>query len=294
MSDHAKESLFHVAAAVSDGTPVDWEREKTQKPSDRGTLEHMAVLERIRDLHRRPFAVPMAATVAASDQTTVSACMQNAFPGQPLFTWGQLRALEEVGEGGPSRVYRAFEPSLETEVALKLLKEEVAADAAAVERFISEARQLARVRHENVLIVHGADRHGDRVGMWTEFLHGQSLEAYLTSQGPLSAREATLIGLDLCRALSAVHAAGLVHRDVKSSNVMREDGGRIVLMDFGSVADLARFPDGTGDIEGTPVTMAPEQLRGEVAGPATDIYGLGVLLYHLVSRKYPVEAETLP
>jgi hypothetical protein len=132
--------------------------------------------------------------------------------------------------------------------------------------------------------------------MWTEYLRGQSLAAYLDSHGPLSAREATLIGLDLCRALSAVHGAGLVHRDVKPSNVMRAEGGRIVLMDFGSVAELRRSRplDATRNIQGTPVTMAPEQLRGEVAGAATDIYGLGVLLYYLVSGRYPAEAQTLP
>ena len=297
MSEHGRESLFQVAAAVSDGTPVNWEREKSSKPSERGTLEHLAVLERIRDLYRRPLAVPVgAAGAAGTDDTTRSARLEPARGGAPLFNWGPLRVLEEVAQGGWGIVYRAVDPSLETEVALKLLKEEVANDASAVEHFISEARRLARVHHENVLIVHGADRHGERVGMWTEFLHGQSLEAYLASHGPLSSREATLIGLDLCRALSAVHAAGLVHRDVKSSNVMREDGGRIVLMDFGSVAELARSRalGITRNIEGTPVTMAPEQLRGEVAGAATDIYGLGILLYHMVSGRYPLEAETLP
>jgi hypothetical protein len=145
-----------------------------------------------------------------------------------------------------------------------------------------------------VLVVHGADEHEGRVGIWTELVRGQSLERYLQQAGPCGAREATLIGLDLCRALAAVHGAGLVHRDVKTSNVMREEGGRIVLMDFGAMGeavpgDAKRAAAGPG----TPITMAPEQLRGEPAGPAADLYGLGVLLYRLVTGKYPVEADSL-
>jgi eukaryotic-like serine/threonine-protein kinase len=296
MSGRQKESLFPIAAAVSDGTPIDWEREKAYKPSLRAALEHLSVLERIRDLHRRPLGANAGTAAMRSDDDTRTPAAAVGAIAEPLFTWGPLRVLEKVGEGAWATVYRAFEPSLETEVALKLLKEDVSRDAAAVEQFIFEARRLARVHHENVLIVHGADRHGDRVGMWTEYLRGQSLEAYLAAHGPLSAREATLIGLDLCRALSAVHAAGLVHRDVKGSNVMRAEGGRIVLMDFGSVAELTRSGrlHGTRNIQGTPATMAPEQLRGQIAGAATDIYGLGVLLYHLASGRFPVEAQTLP
>jgi serine/threonine protein kinase len=282
--------------SVSDGTPVDWEREKRDQPSLRASLEGLSILERIRDLYRGPAGAAAGTAEASADDDTRSAGPANAAQAPPLFTWGPLRVLEKVGEGHWGVVYRAFEPTLETEVALKMLKEEVSRDAASVDRFISEARRLARVRHENVLTVHGADRHEGRVGMWTEFLRGQSLEKYLAAQGPLSAREATNIGLDLCRALSAVHGAGLAHRDIKASNVMRAEGGRIVLMDFGSVGDLPRpgALEATRNIHGTPVTMAPEQLRGQIAGPATDIYGVGVLLYNLTTRRYPVEAKDLP
>ena len=113
----------------------------------------------------------------------------------------------------------------------------------------------------------------------------------MRGQGPLSAPEAVLIGLDLCRALSAVHRAGYIHRDVKAKNVMRDDTGRIVLMDFGT----GRTADARGknDRTGTPLYMAPEVIEEGEASARSDVYSLGVLLYHLVTGDYPVNAHTI-
>lgn len=215
-------------------------------------------------------------------------------PGPVLFEWGPLRVLERVGEGSGGEVYRAYDPALQTEVALKLRKAAAGWSDANRKQFLEEARRLARVRHPNVLAIHGADEHDGRMGIWTEFIRGCSLEEYIGRQGPLSACEAAMVGLDLCRALAAVHAKRLIHRDVKTSNVMREQGGRILLMDFGCVAELpasgAVQPDG---MNGTPLAMAPEQLRGEPGSARGDVYALGVLLYRLVTCGYPVEAVTI-
>jgi tRNA A-37 threonylcarbamoyl transferase component Bud32 len=203
--------------------------------------------------------------------------------------------LEPIGEGAYGEVYRAYDPRLLTWVALKLLRAAEYREAQDEERFLDEARRLARVRHQNVIVVHGVDRHAGRVGFWSELLKGKTLEESLAQQGRFGAREATSIGLDLCRALAALHAAGVVHRDVKASNVMREEGGRIVLMDLGSGGELPPKGEmGVGEhLYGTPLAMAPEQLLGQVAGPATDIYGLGALLYRLVSGRHPFEASSL-
>jgi hypothetical protein len=172
--------------------------------------------------------------------------------------------------------------------ALKLARHGFGADAE--RRYIEEARRLERVKHPNVVVVHGADVHDGRVGLWTDLVEG-TLEAALEAGGPFGAREAALVGLDLCRALSAVHAQGLVHGDVKTSNVMRERGGRIVLMDFGTVKEMT--PGGEAVMtRGTPVALAPELLRGEAITPEADVYSLGVLLYRLVSGRYPVEAAS--
>jgi serine/threonine protein kinase len=215
-------------------------------------------------------------------------------PGPVLFAWGPLQALERVGEGAGGEVYRAFDPGLRTEVALKLLKPDASWSPAARERFQGEARKLAQVRHPNVLAVHGVGEHDGRMGIWTDFIRGGSLEEYIRREGALEAGEAARIGLDLCRALAAVHARGLVHCDVKASTVMREQGGRILLMDFGCVAELrsaAGMEPRVEEASGTPVAMAPERLRGAPATARSDLYGLGVLLYRLVTCRYPVEGR---
>jgi len=219
-----------------------------------------------------------------SDASSEDASAGNPIPG----AWGSLAILEKLGEGSFGVVYRAYDPSLQRQVALKLLR--VAPGPS--HELLEEAKRLARVRHANVLIVHGADLRDGAVGIWTELIAGATLEDYLAQNGPMGASEARAIGLDLCRALAAVHAHGLVHRDLKASNVMREHGGRIVLMDFGSVG--ISTTTSSDNIYGTPLTMAPEQLLGGPVGPTADIFGLGTLLYRLTSGQYPLEARSVP
>ena len=228
------------------------------------------------------------------------AMVHNENPGSTCLSapglkqWGQLQRLEKIGRGFSADVYRAWDARLEREVALKLKRWTVHPPAWS-RLGLREARLLARIRHTNVVTVYGVDQHEGRVGVWMEYIRGRTLEALLQDSGPLSAREAALIGLDLCSALSAVHGLGLLHRDIKASNVMREEGGRIVLMDFGLSLDLRdRNP---GELElaicGTPQYMAPELLQGEKASVQTDIYALGALLYHLVTACFPVEGSSL-
>lgn len=214
--------------------------------------------------------------------------------GQGLERWGPLQHLVKVGRGFSGEVYRAWDARLEREVALKLWRW-VAHPQDWSRLGFQEARLLARIRHSNVVTVYGVDQHQERIGLWMEYIHGRTLEALLEDHGPLAAREAALVGLDLCSALSAVHALGLLHRDIKAKNVMREEGGRIVLMDFGLSLDLRdRNPAELAlQICGTPQYMAPELLRGEKASVQSDIYALGVLLYHLVTGCFPVEGNNL-
>jgi eukaryotic-like serine/threonine-protein kinase len=204
-------------------------------------------------------------------------------------TWGDFNLLERVGVGGFGEVYRAWDPNLQREVALKLLLPGVAGGEAEYQAMLREARALASVRHPNIVPVYGIDRHDGRVGFWTDFVRGKTLSVLVGEQGTFGAREAALIGLDVARALSAVHRAGLLHRDIKAENVMREEGGRILLMDFG----LSALDQRESNIAGTPNYMAPELFEGGQTTAGTDLYALGVLLYFLVSGEYPVRLSGL-
>lgn len=281
MSDHEPGELdprvLVAAGDVADETPVDWEARGAETPRLASTFERLREIEALRNAHVR---------------------LLRDEPSPPaLFGWGPLRVLERLGDGSYGEVFRAWDASLQREVALKLRRAEAPVDASGTRRWLEEARRLARVRHPNVLVVYGADEHDNRAGIWTDLLRGRTLEEDLEHRGALGAREAALVGIDLCGALAAVHAAGLVHGDVTTRNVMREgssgvaDGsGRIVLMDFGSAHDRDLGP---APAFGTPIFTAPEVLRGEPRSAASDVYGLGIVLYRLVTGRYPYAADTL-
>jgi serine/threonine protein kinase/Flp pilus assembly protein TadD len=198
-------------------------------------------------------------------------------------SWGNFQLQAKVGRGAFGEVYRAWDTELQREVALKLLLPQTSGDAGQFDRLLREARALASVRHPNIVPIYGVAQHDGLVGFWTDFVHGKNLAAVVREQGRLGYREAALIGLDVAKALSAVHQAGLLHRDIKAENVMREDGGRILLMDFG----LSILPDRNSNLAGTPQYMAPELFSGAPASVATDLYSVGILLFHLVSSQYP-------
>ncbi len=225
------------------------------------------------------------------DPTLPLAAAQANRPEPPPMasTWGDFTLLARVGFGGFGEVYLAWDPHLQREVALKLLLPGAASGEAEYQSLLTEARALASVRHPNVVPVYGIDRHDERVGFWTDFVRGKTLAELLRLQGRFGFHEAALIGLDVTRALSAVHRAGILHRDIKAENVMREEGGRILLMDFG----LSALQQGQTNIAGTPNYMAPEVFRGGQATVATDIYAAGILLYYLVAGDYPVRLSGL-
>jgi eukaryotic-like serine/threonine-protein kinase len=206
--------------------------------------------------------------------------------------WGPLQLVEKVGEGTFGEVFRAFDTQLHREVAVKLLRVG-RSPARLTDRVLREGRVLARIHHPNVVVIHGAELRDGRVGLWMEYIRGATLEHLLKTQGTFSAREAALIGQDLCRAMAAVHGAGLVHRDIKAQNVMREEGGRVVLMDFGAGQPRDAASRGPARLTGTPLYLAPEVLNGGEASVRSDIYSVGVLLYRLVTGDFPVRAGSI-
>jgi hypothetical protein len=207
--------------------------------------------------------------------------------------WGEFEILDEIGRGGFGAVYRAFHPVLAREVALKLIA--VPGDQPReVDRALEEARRLAKVRHRNVVTVHDARYLDAHVGICMELIHGRPLLQVVERQGRFGADETRNLAKTLCRALGAVHRVGIVHSDVKAQNVMREDGGRIVLMDFGAGRQLREGDKTTRlQIVGTPAYMAPEIFRFKDPSPSSDIYSLGVLLFFVLTGTFPVDGRSL-
>jgi len=275
-------ALLPLAESIVDGSVVDWEAAEARATTDeQAIIRQLRVLSNLAGLHR---SLPR-------DGGGRRNALQSSSPA--IGTWAHLTLLARLGGGAFGEVYRAWDRHLEREVALKLLKNDESDDDLDASRIAAEGRRLARVRHPNVITVHGVDVHDRRVGLWMELVRGATLEQGLQEHGPLSAREAALVGIDLCRALAAIHAAGLIHRDVKAQNVMREDGGRIVLMDLGTGRETDQRGRAFHDLAGTPLYLAPEIFDGASASERTDLYSLGVLLYHLVTGLFPIRATSL-
>jgi serine/threonine-protein kinase len=228
----------------------------------------------------------------ADDPTQTAA--ERTFPS-PLpagAMWGDLRIIVEIGHGGFGRVYRAWDAALARDVALKVIRPD-RSDPATTAAVIREGQMLARVRHPHVVTVYGAQRRGEEVGIWMELVHGRPLAQIVREEGPMGPEEAALVGIRVCDALTAVHGAGLLHRDVKAQNVMRESGGRLVLMDFGAGRELTARDPGTPLMVGTPVYLSPHVLGGGPWTTTADIYSVGVLLFFLVTGRYPVEGRSV-
>lgn len=209
--------------------------------------------------------------------------------------WGNLEHLELIGSGRFAWVFRAWEPSLQRHVALKLEKNPSCdPPPPGVSESLAEGRRLARVRHPNLVSVFGAERHDGRAGVWMELVEGSTLRHLIEVNGPLGDHEAARIVAEVCRALCALHGNEIIHRDVSANNVMRETGGRIVLMDLGLGTDTLEDVESRDRmIVGTPGFIAPEVLEGEAATVASDVYGAGALLFFLLSGTVPVGGKSL-
>jgi len=209
----------------------------------------------------------------------------------------RYRLERRLGVGGMAMVHLALDTRLERYVAVKLLAEHLAADSNFVSRFRREALAAARLVHPNIVQVFdfGAEESSGRQYIVMEFVDGPSCAEILRELGRLEPADAVSILTQACRGLDYAHRNGVVHRDVKPGNLLRSrDGGQVKLADFG-IAKAAEHSDMTkvGSVLGTAAYLSPEQARGEPAGPASDLYALGVVSYQLLAGRLPYEAASL-
>src|SRR5919202_1774802 len=208
----------------------------------------------------------------------------------------RYRLDRRLGVGGMATVQLAFDTRLERYVAVKLLAEHLAEDASFVSRFRREALAAARLVHPNVVQVFdfGLDDATSRNYIVMEFVNGESWAEILRDHGPMGMQEAVNVLAQACRGLDYAHRNGVVHRDVKPGNLLRSRDNAVKLADFG-IAKAAEQSDITkvGSVLGPAAYLSPEQARGEPAGPASDLYALGVVAYQLLAGRLPYEAASL-
>lgn len=275
--------LFSEYVAALEQGPLDFESWVTARPEHERELRGMhAAWQRARAfLPDSPARVPAADTGAGESQAGLGASLE-----------GGLEVLEELGRGSFGAVYRARDRLLDRSVALKVMARDARLAEGAQRRFLEEARVLAKIDHPNVVRIYAVDAREGEIRLVLELVKGRTLADIVHEGGPLGWDEAARTGAEVARALAALHAQNLMHLDVKAGNVMRAEGGRIVLLDFGLARAGAAMVDHYEPLVGTPLAMAPEQLAGEPVGPRADLYALGVMLYWLVSGRYPHAAQT--
>jgi serine/threonine-protein kinase len=207
---------------------------------------------------------------------------------------GRYTIERELGRGGMGAVYLATDGQLGERVALKVVAATIANDpAAAAERFRREVATARKVTHANVIRIHDLIEDGSLLLLSMEYVEGMTLASYLSRISLIRVDEGRLIVGQICDGLSAAHAAGVIHRDLKPGNVLLDGEKRVKLIDFGlAKASFLAGMTATGLILGTPEYMAPEQVRGLPCDARTDLYSLGALAYHVFTGRPPFRGET--
>ncbi|MFC3192821.1 protein kinase [Marinicella sediminis] len=269
--------LEQLADSLADDLVIDWQLATTLDDQSETVIQNLAVLGQIAQLQGQ--------TRVFSDTKPYGQAVDSAF------RWGHLHVLESIGSGVYGEVFRAHDDVLDRQVALKLLKTEVKSVVESM-RFIEEAKRMARVRHPHVLAIHGADVHQGRSGFWADLIEGQTVDQ-LDPEQVMSGQALFLMCDQLSAGLAAIHRAGIIHGDIKPANLIRDDQGNYLIMDFGAGERMDEQGHGVSAWQGTPLLMAPEQMLHQQSGPASDIYALGATLFKLATGRYPVPGETL-
>lgn len=220
----------------------------------------------------------------------VDTTLQDPLVGQVLD--GRYRVDARIAVGGMATVYRAVDTRLDRVLALKVMHPALAADASFVERFIREAKSVARLAHPNVVQVFDQGADGSYVYLAMEYVAGCTLRDVLRERGALQPRAALDILEPVLAALGAAHRAGFVHRDMKPENVLIGDDGRVKVADFGLVRSVDTVTSTTGAVLGTVAYLAPEQMEQGTTDARVDVYACGVVLYEMLTGDKPHDGDT--
>ncbi len=210
---------------------------------------------------------------------------------------GRYKIHGLIGEGAMAQIYKAHDPHINRDLALKILKQERSLDEEYVNRFLREARAAGSLTHPNIVAVYDVGRHQERPYIIIELVDGTPMDQALADGKPLALKRSLSIGIQLAEALDYAHERGIVHRDVKPSNIMLlQDGETIKVADFGIAqiedADATRHTQ-AGTVLGTPQYMSPEQVMGQKVDGRSDLFSVGVILYQLFSGRRPFNADTM-
>jgi tRNA A-37 threonylcarbamoyl transferase component Bud32 len=208
---------------------------------------------------------------------------------------GRYRIEDRIGSGGMSTVYRAFDETLEREVAIKIMHSDISRDDAALERFRREARTVAQLSHPHVVMVIDAGEDDGHPYIVFEYVRGETLKDRIRREGPLPVAEAVAYAIEIGRALQAAHERGLVHRDVKPQNVLIDEEGRAKVTDFGIARGLETTQNqltAAGKVIGTTDYVSPEQAMGQDVSGQSDVYSLGIVLYEMLVGEVPFSGDS--
>jgi TolB-like protein/tetratricopeptide (TPR) repeat protein/predicted Ser/Thr protein kinase len=206
---------------------------------------------------------------------------------------GRFQIIEELGKGGMGKVYKAIDKKLNEEVALKVIKPEIASDKKTLERFNNELKLARKIAHKNVGRMYELMEEKGTHFITMEYVPGQDLRGLIRQTGQLTVGTAVSIAKQVCEGLTEAHRLGVIHRDLKPQNIMIDKEGNSRIMDFGIARSLKeKGITGAGVMVGTPEYMSPEQVESKEVDQRSDIYSLGVILYEMVTGRVPFEGET--